>query len=140
MKPKRWLEIVGTAILIEILLILISIAEVFIWGFTQSGPPTDATAQAHAEAVGPFLSAIFGALLMYAAAWNFCRRDTEHRYLYAIALPTIYLLLDVAILLFYPVDWLHHFPVLLAANAPKFAGSLFATFLAERKGRRETSS
>ncbi len=140
MKVFDWLKIAATAVLIEIMLVAISIAEVFAWVCIQAERPGEIACQLHAESTGPAISAIFGALFMYLFTDRYCKKSTQNiqsKLRYALLLPSFYLLLDVAILLFYPINWLEHLPVLIAANAPKYAGALLAYFSWKEKMSRQ---
>ncbi|MBX9570603.1 MAG: hypothetical protein K2X77_17050 [Candidatus Obscuribacterales bacterium] len=134
MKFFDWLKVFGTAVLIEILLVALSIAEVFVWSSMQNPSPGMNACSAHANQIGPPLSAIFGALFMYLFTARYVKRNTQNQLYYAIALPTAYLVVDLAILVFYPINWLEHLPVLVAASAPKYGGALIAYYRLRNKG------
>ena len=127
-----WLKVFGVAVLIEVILVALSIAEVFIWSGMQNPEPSMQSCEAHANLTGPPLSAAFGALLMYFFTARYIKKNERNHLLYAIALPCMYLVVDVAILWFYPINWLEHLPLLVAASAPKYAGALIAYYRSKK--------
>lgn len=133
MKALDWIKIVAAAVFIEVALVALSILEVFVWSSLQYPQPGMPACTAHANLIGPPLSAIFGALFMYLFTANYIKKNRENRLVYAIGLPTAYLIVDVAILLFYPINWLEHLPILVAASAPKYGGALLAYYKLGKK-------
>lgn len=140
MKVFDWIKIFAAAVIIEVALVALSILEVYVWSALQTPRPEMPACSAHANLIGPPLSAIFGALFMYLFTANYIKKNELNRLNYAVWLPTAYLLVDVAILLFYPINWLEHLPILVAATAPKYGGALLAYYKLGKKPEPATNS
>jgi hypothetical protein len=95
---KFWLKLIGVAILLHIILILLSIIEVAIYSFIILPGKDQAFYNAHATLTGPWISAIFGSLLMFFLVKRFLKRFTKQQLTYAIGLPAIYLAIDLMLL------------------------------------------
>ena len=124
MKIIDWLKIIGCAVLIEIILVALSFAEVFIWSALQTPTPTNAMAEQHAKVRAPWVSAICGLPVMYIFSAFLIKKKPQAPFPIALGLPTVYLLLDIAILLFFPVDWAKEWPVTVGAMIPKYIGAM----------------
>ena len=121
-----WLKAVGFAVLTEVSLVAVSFNEVLLWACLQTAPPDADACEQHAHVSAPWVSAIAGALLMYVFSSLLLRGLPAPTLRLALLLPSLYLLLDVAILSFYPVDWATNWPILAGATVPKYLGALAA--------------
>jgi hypothetical protein len=128
MNKLFWLKAFGYAVLTEVSLVAISLTEALMWAGLQSSPPSIEACEEHVHASAPRVSAGAGAILMYVFASALLRGAAGRTPVLALALlvPTAYVLVDVAILSFYPVDWEGHWPVLAGATVPKYLGALAA--------------
>ena len=130
--PKKinWIKLTGLAFLLHIALILISIIEVFFYSLLISPGKDEAFYEDHANDSGPWVSGIFGSLLIFFLVRRFIKKNNNGQHLtYTIALPLIYILLDVIILLFFNIDWNEHFPILLMANGVKIAAAFLSYYI-----------
>lgn len=125
---KFWLRLTGTAFLLHIILILISVLEVAIYSYVISPGKDQAYYSAHATVTGPWVSAVFGSLLMFLFTKRFLKRFSQQQAAYAIGLLAIYHAIDL-ILLFgsgYPFkDFVYQF---VLATAPKIIAVAVAYF------------
>ena len=136
MKQNRfWLKLIGTAILLHVVLILISIAEVAIYSYFIAPGKDRAFYNTHATIAGPWISAIFGSLLMFFFVKRFVQRFSQQRLTYAIWLPAIYIAID---LIFFFVsgyevsDFAYQF---VLATIPKIVAAFLAYFIYSRADR-----
>jgi len=121
-----WLKAIGFAVLTEVSLVAVSFNEVLLWACLQNAPPDAGACERHAHQSAPWVSAIAGALLMYVFSSLLLRGLPAPTWRLALLLPTLYLLLDVAILSFYPIDWAGNWPILAGATVPKYLGAIAA--------------
>jgi hypothetical protein len=128
-KIKVWLKLIGVAILLHIILIALSILEVAVYSYLVAPGKDEAFYNAHAQMSGPWISGIFGSLIIFLLARNFIKKNNDRHLTYVIALPVIYIVLDVLILLPFNIDWAEHLPVFLMANGAKVAGSFLGYFV-----------
>jgi hypothetical protein len=126
MKNRFWLKLTGLALLLHIVLIIISVLEVVIYSYLIMPGKNEAFYEEHAQITGPWVSGIFGFILVFLIVRWFIKKNTGRYLLFAIAFPLVYILLDVLILLPFNINWMEHLPVLLTANGAKLAGSLLS--------------
>ena len=94
-QSKFWPKLIGTAFLLHVVLILLSIIEVVIYSYIISPGKDQVFYNAHASITGPWVSAIFGSLLMFFLVKRFIKRFSSQQLTYAIWLPVIYLAIDL---------------------------------------------
>jgi hypothetical protein len=123
-----WLKLVGTAFLLHVILILLSIIEVAIYSYLINPGHEDAFYRAHATESGPWISGIVGSLLMFFLTGRFTKIFSLRQLTYAIGLPVTYIIIDILIVLPFGIDWTEHLPVFLSANGAKIIASLVAYF------------
>ena len=126
---KFWLKLTGTAFLLHIILILISIIEVTIYSYLIVPGKDQAFYEAHAQISGPWVSGIFGSIFIFLFVRRFIRKNNERYLTYTTALPFIYILMDILMLLPFNINWNEHLPVFLAANGAKVAASFLSYYL-----------
>lgn len=119
MKVREWIKTAFTAFLLHIILIVISIIEVFFYSLLIVPGKDEAFYSKHAEASGPWVSGIFGSIFIFLLVRRFIKRHDQHHLIYTIALPGIYIALDAAFLMAYGVDWSEHILVTGLANSVK---------------------
>jgi hypothetical protein len=114
-----WLKLAGLAFLLHIILIIISVLEVAFYSYLVNPGQTKEVYEAHAMRSGPYISAIFGSLLIFLWMRRTATKDPLNVKLVAIALPLLYIGLDVIILLLSGINWSEHYGVFLWANGAK---------------------
>lgn len=134
-KTKFWLKLAGLALLLHIILIALSIFEVAIYSYLVAPGGNEAFYQVHAQVSGPWVSGICGSVLVFLFVRSFTRKHREHQFTYALALPLIYIVMDVLMLLPFHINWTEHLPIFLAANGAKTAAS-FLSYLIYRRAIR----
>lgn len=123
-----WLKLIGTAVLLHVALILLSIIEVAVYSLVIEPGHNEAFYMSHANSSGPWVSGIFGALFMFLLVRWFLKRFSKQQLAYAIGLPVIYHAIDLALLL--PSAELQDFVVPFAlATAAKIGGVITAYFI-----------
>ena len=85
-----WLKLVGTALLIMIINVALSILEVFVYSifFSPGQPPSHYND--HALVSAPWGEGIAGGLQMYVFNYLYLRKHTTKRLFYTLALPSAY--------------------------------------------------
>ena len=137
---KFWLRILGVAVLLHIALIIVSVLEVMVYSYVIAPGKDQAFYEAHAQKSGPWISAIFGALFVFVLVRDYLRRRKERGFTYTLALPIVYIILDVLILLPFGIDWAGHLPVFALANGSKLAAALLAYYIYKPKADAGISS
>ncbi len=132
-KKINWIKLTGLALLLHIVLIIISIIEVFIYSMLISPGKDEAFYQGHAEMTGPWISGIFGSLFIFLLVRRFIRKHNVQHLTYTIAFPLVYIILDILMLIPFHINWSEHFPVFLMANGAKVISSFLSYFM--YKGR-----
>ena len=128
-----WLKLVGTALLIMIIDVALSILEVFVYSvFFQPGQPPSHYDD-HALVSAPWVSGIAGGLQMYVFTYLYLRKHTTKRLLYTLALPSAYLLIDMVILLTTQNELARYATTIILATLSKYGGALLAYYIQEQK-------
>ena len=126
---KFWLKPFLAAIFLHIALIAISIIiELFYSSFINPGKD-DAFYRKHAEITGPWISGIFGSLLVFLIVRRYIKRNSNRFWVFALSFPLIYFITDIIILSFFPINWADQFPVLLLSNGVKFVASFLSYYI-----------
>ena len=118
--------------MLHVVLILLSIIEVAIYSYIISPGKDQAFYNAHATVTAPWISAIFGSLLMFFLVRRFIKRFSQQRLTYAIWLPAIYIAIDLIFFLAsgYEVkDFGYQF---VLAAVPKVVAVVVAYFMYSR--------
>lgn len=130
MKQNRfWLKLIGSVIVLHLILIVLSIIEVMIYSYIINPGKDSAYYEAHASASGPWISAIFGSLLMFYLVRRFVKRFTQRQLTYAVGLLTIYILIDLMLVLAAGYKIQDFASSFVLAALPKIAAILLAYFL-----------
>ncbi len=127
-----WLKIIGWAILIHIILIVISILEVFIYSQINSGHE-HSFYEEHAKISGPYISIIFGFILFFFVARLLAKSRQDKKFIIALLLPFIYTILDFLMLHFSGVDWAEHFWIFTISFLFKTLGAVLGAFSTNKK-------
>lgn len=123
-----WLKLPGDTLIIMLIGIALTFGEVFMYSLFHPGLDQHAR-EAHANRSGPWISATTGFMLMFLFTRRFIIKHREHRFLYAIALPILYMVLDILVLLLLKTDPNGVWKVFLLSNGVKITGSLAAYFI-----------
>ncbi|RYY26933.1 MAG: hypothetical protein EOO04_10145 [Chitinophagaceae bacterium] len=128
-QQKFWLKIIGLSFLLHVVLIICSVIEVTIYSYLINPGHEQSYYQRHAELSGPWVSGVLGSLFVFLIVRRYLLRHEDRRLDFTLALPLLYIIMDVIILLPFQINWKEHLPVLLAANGAKLAASIL-TYLA----------
>ena len=132
-QKKFWPKLIGTAFLLHIVLIALSIIEVAIYSHLIVPGKEREFYNKHASLSGPWISAIFGSLFMFFLVKRYLKRFDQNQLTYTIALPAIYLSIDL-ILIFVSGYQLKDFAYqFLLATLPKIAAVSLAYFIYSRR-------
>lgn len=123
---KFWAKLAGIALALHIVLVIISFAEVAVYSWIIHPGGTESFYRQHAELTGPYVSAIFGFILFFFITRRLLKNRVNPTYPVVLGLPIAYIVLDIVILLFLPVDWSSHLITFVWASGAKFLGSYLA--------------
>ena len=93
------------ALIIHIVLIALTILEVFIYSSLFNSGQANAVYEQHAQTAGPYIGIIVGFAAVYFAALRLARKNTAAKTMICIGLPVAYILLDMLILVVSGTDW-----------------------------------
>lgn len=99
------LKITGWAILAHVILITLSISEVFVYSLAVNPDQDQKVYEAHAQWSAPYVSILFGIPVFYFAARMLVKTNEHYRRPIAIGLPLIYIIFDLIMLIPYMTDW-----------------------------------
>jgi len=126
-----WLKLSGLALLIMIINIATSILEVFAYSLLVPGQP-ESFYSAHAQLSAPWVATIGGAVWMFVFTRQFIIKNEMHRLMYAVALPSVYLAMDLIIMYATVPDFLNEPGWVIAATTARYTGSLMAYLISDR--------
>ena len=129
--PIPWIRIVGWTVFIHMLLIALSIIEVLIYSMIIKPGQTEAFYNEHVQFSAPIVSIIFGIVLFYLVAQLLAKNRYPVRKQIAWGLPLVYIIIDIAILLFSKTDWSGQFLVLTLSFGTKFIASYLGAMRAK---------
>lgn len=89
-KNKFWLKLIGTAILLHIVLIALSILEVTIYSYLVAPGKDEAFYKAHTQISAPWVSGIGGSVIIFLLIRNFIKKNNDRHLTYIIAFPLTY--------------------------------------------------
>jgi hypothetical protein len=134
MKQKQfWLKILGTAILLHIVLILLSILEVIIYSYLINPGHNKEIYEAHATQSGPWISYIFGSLFVFLIVKRYINRFKKQQLLYALALPIIYSVIDYIIFSLSTPDVSVFVTQFIIGKAVKILAGIIAYFIYSKR-------
>lgn len=128
-KLPFWLKPMFAAIFLHITLISISIITELIYSSFVNPGKEAAFYRSHAEKTGPWISAIFGSILVFLIVRWFIKRSKSRFLVFAILFPVVYFVTDLIILSLFPVKWNEVILVILLSNGVKFIASLLSYYI-----------
>jgi hypothetical protein len=130
---KFWLKLIGVVLLIHVSLILLSVIEVTIYSYLANPGQAEEVYNAHATQSAPWISYIFGSLFMFLLVRKFMQRFSHQQLTYAIALPLLYGITDILIVIAAGMDLKEAASQLIIGKLLKFAAALLAYVIYSRK-------
>lgn len=124
---KTWLRITVWALVIHIILIVLSILEVFIYSLINPNHESSFYKE-HAELTGPYISIFFGFIIFYLVARLISKNFTKNKIVIALGLPIIYTIMDFIMVHYSGVNWKEHIIVFIISALVKISGSVLGTF------------
>lgn len=98
-RVKLFLKIIGWAVLLHVVLIALTILEVFIYSTFVNRGQDNLVYEAHAEQSGPYIGIIAGFVLTYLIAFLWSKKAPSEKRRICIGLPIAYIVIDIIILL-----------------------------------------
>lgn len=129
---KFWLKLIGTAIMLHVVLILLSVIEVVIYSYIISPGKDQAFYNTHATITAPWVSAIFGSLIMFFLVKRFTKRFSLQQLTYVIWLPAFYIAIDLILFFVSGYEFKHFAYQFVLAAVPKIVAVLLAYFIYSR--------
>ncbi len=123
-----WLKLIGWALLCHIILISLSFIEVFIYSIIVNPGQEESIYTEHATKSAPYVAIILGIFLFYLVARFLAKKTSPKRLLIALALPVLYVVIDLAILIPFGVDWGEHFMVFILSFGTKLIFAMIGAF------------
>ena len=118
----RWALAVGTGLLAQITMIIISIICVAVYSYAIHTGESQEFYNAFAQASGPWISLLAGGPVFFLIARWIRRRAPSAALGTAMAMAAVYLAIEVAVLLLWPVNTVVAFLVMIGCFVPKLAG------------------
>lgn len=129
---KTWIKITIWALVIHIVLIAISILEVFIYSLFKPNQEENFYTE-HAQLTGPYISIIFGFIIFYFVAKYLSKKITrKKKIIIALFLPIIYTILDFIMVQYSGVNWNQHLLIFSISALAKLTGSFLGAFHSPR--------
>jgi len=119
LKNSDWIKILVWAVIIHILLIAVTIAEVFVFsGYIQPNKG-EQFYQEHAREIAPYVAIIIGFMLIFfVAKWLFRKIENNGKWI-GVLLAIAYIIIDMIILQISSVNWSEHYPIFLVSFLTK---------------------
>ena len=127
-----WLKITGWAVLLHVILIVLSIIEVFIYSLVNSGHE-HSFYEEHAKFSGPYISIFFGFILFYFVVRFLSKKIIDKKWGIALSLPIIYTIMDFLMVHFAGVDWSEHFMIFMVSFLVKMTGAFLGAYAIKEK-------
>jgi hypothetical protein len=115
-----WFKVIGWAILVHVILIMLSIAEVFVYSIVFNPGQDQKTYEAHAQVSAPYVSILLGIPVFYLITRLIFSKNGDKKSEILYGLPAIYIVLDIAMLIPYDIDWIGHLWVFALSFGTKF--------------------
>jgi hypothetical protein len=136
MKKINWLKVLGASVLIHIILILLSIIAVFIYSaIINPGQPKEIY-EAFAPKIGPYVSAIGGFILVYAFVIRLNKNNDSNPLVIGLALPIIYIIIDMSIIISLVPDWSASLAAILISNGMKLSAGIIAAIRIKQSNKQ----
>jgi glucan phosphoethanolaminetransferase (alkaline phosphatase superfamily) len=118
-----WLKLFGWAIVVHIILIGLSILEVYLYSllFNQNQPQQ--VYESHAKVSAPYISLIFGLPVFFIIARFLGKKNPNAFWTIALGFPLLYILLDLIMLIPYHIDWGKEYWRFIRSFGTKILGS-----------------
>ena len=134
MKKYMLLKLIGITVTTTIVLVGISILEVFLYSIFINPNQVSSVYDAHAEVSAPWISAIFGFMIFFLLVRFWAEKNTDILKKLAFLYPLTYAIWDFIIIISIAnVDWSQFYIIFLLSQLAKFAGSYFGYFMSIRK-------
>ena len=119
MKNSDWIKILVWAVIIHILLIAVTIAEVFVFsGYIQPNKG-EQFYQEHVRGIAPYVAIIIGFILIFFVAKRLFRKIENNGKWIGVLLAIAYIIIDMIILQISSVNWSEHYPIFLVSFLTK---------------------
>ncbi len=127
-EKSLWFKIVGWAVFIHIILIALSILEVFIYSAIINPGQEQSFYDAHAMESAPVISVVFGIICFFFTTRFLAGKQPKKRLAVALALPIAYIVMDLIMLIPYGINCGEQYFVFILSFGSKilaaFAGAM----------------
>ena len=110
-EKKLIFKVIAWSIAIHIVLIVLTILEVFVYSHLINPGKELTEYEAHAQASGPYISLIFGFILIFVIAKHLLGKYPDNRAFIGYGLPITYILVDVILLILAGTDFISNYEV-----------------------------
>ncbi len=124
MKKYRFPKLLGLAFLTMAILVIISFIEVAVYSYLINPGQSATFYDEHANVSAPWISGIFGFVVFFLVVRYWALKNYEGLLNLALLFVLAYLILDMAILLGFGVNWADYYLIVLLANGAKILGAL----------------
>jgi hypothetical protein len=128
MKKINWLKVAGVAVLVHVILIALSILEVFIYSAVVNPGQAKAVYEAHAAATAPYIATIAGCVLMYFFVVRLNRNRSINPFIIGAGLPLIYITIDFMLLAATTPGWTKQLNIVALSNFIKLLAGIAAAY------------
>jgi hypothetical protein len=128
------LKIIMWTILLHVILIALTVLEVFIYSTVFNSGQDNSVYENHAQKSGPLIAIILGFVLVYVVAARLSKANKDNIKLICIGLPIGYILLDVIIIVLSSTSFVNNFWTFGISYITK----ILAGFLASRATPKPT--
>jgi len=128
MNRINWFKVTGAAVLLHIILIALSIAEVFIYSTMINTGHDQSFYEAHAVKSAPYVATVAGIILMYVFVTVLARKSQANPFTIGFALPLIYIAIDFIIMITTAPGWTKQLAIILVSNFLKLLAGIIAAY------------
>jgi len=119
MKKSGWILILIWAAIIHVLLIVITVAEVFVFSQFIEPNKDEQFYQEHAKIIAPYVAIILGFILIFIVARKLSKKNENNSKWIGILLAIAYIIIDIIILQISSINWPEHYPVFIISFLTK---------------------
>ncbi len=141
----NWWKVLGTALLLHVILIALSIITVFVYSMVINPGHPASFYEEFALKASPYVSMIGGAVFVWLFVVRLNRHKLVNPFVIGIALPLIYIVIDVILIMASTFDLLSNLKTLVVSSLIKLSAGAAAAYWVRSKQRvamvaKETNS
>ncbi len=125
-------KLFGLTLLTQVVLVVISFAEVFAYSIFFEPGHDESFYEAHAQTSAPWISGIFGLIIFFLVVRYWTQKPLPNASKLAVLFPLIYLVWDLFVIVLIGVpDWAEFLPIFLLSACAKAFGSFFGYYFSK---------